>query len=240
MRAFLLDGIACFTWKTVREESLQQSLRLVIFAAYSGLVLGQAPNFPADIDPISMSRFPIVERAAMKTDADRAAYDYVVGTAPRQVPLRGPGGISLHSPGSAEPIDRLNRYLRSESVIGRKLFELCAIIGAWEFEQQYEWTGHEAAALQFGVSQKAVDTIKFNRPIEGLPEDETVVIQMGRQILRDHKLDSELYTHAVKLFGRQGTLEVAVSIGDYVLAGIMLITADHQLPPDRPPLLPAR
>jgi hypothetical protein len=157
------------------------------------------------------------------------------------VPLRGPGGdIALHSSGSAEPIDRLNRYLRSESIIRRKLFELCAIIGAWEFEQQYEWTGHEAAALQFGVSQKAVDTIKFNRPIEGLAEDETVVIQMGRQILREHNLDSELYSHAVKLFGRQGTLEVAVSIGDYVLAGIMLITADHQLPPDRPPLLPAR
>jgi hypothetical protein len=224
----------------VREAALSQSLRLVVFAGFAGLVAAQTPNFPPDIDPVSMSRFPIVERAAMKTDADRAAYDYIVGTAPRQVPLRGPGGISLHSPGSAESIDRLNRYLRSESAIGRRLFELCAIIGAWEFEQQYEWTGHEAAALQFGVSQKAVDTVKFNRPIEGLAEDETVVIQMGRQILRNHKLDSDLYAHAVKLFGRQGTLEIAISIGDYVLAGIMLITADHQLPPDRPPLLPAR
>jgi hypothetical protein len=228
------------TLKEVREESLSRFSRLVVFAGFGGLAVGQTPKFPADIDPMSMSRFPIVERAAMKTDADRAAYDYVVGTAPRQVPLRGPGGVSLYSPGSAEPIDRLNRYLRSESVIGRRLFELCAIIGAWEIEQQYEWSGHEAAALQFGISQKAVDTVKFNRPIEGLAEDETVVIQMGRQILRDHKLDSELYARAVKLFGRQGTLEVAVSIGDYLLAGIMLITADQQLPPDRPPLLPAR
>ncbi|MEP7367714.1 MAG: hypothetical protein ABI972_31020, partial [Acidobacteriota bacterium] len=129
---------------------------------------------------------------------------------------------------------------RNESVIGRRLFELCAIIGAWEIEQQYEWSGHEAAALQFGVSQKAVDTIKFNRPIEGLPEDETVVIQMGRQILRGHRLDPELYAHAVKLFGRQGTLELSITMGDYVMAGIMLITADHQLPPNRPALLPAR
>ena len=224
----------------VREAALSQSLRLVVFAGFAGLVAAQTPNFPPDIDPLSMSRFPIVERAAMKTDADRAAYDYIVGTAPRQVPLRGPGGISLYSPGSAEPIDRLNRYLRSESVIGRRMFELCAILGAWEIEQQYEWSGHEAAALQFGVSQKAVDTIKFNRPIEGLPEDETVVIQMGRQILREHKLDSGLYAHAVKLFGRQGTLELAITMGDYVLAGIMLITADQQLPSDRPPLLPAR
>ncbi len=216
------------------------TLRLIVFTGAAVIAAGQTSNFPADIDPESMSRFPIVDRSEMKTDADRAAYDYVVGTAPRKVPLRGPGGISLYSPGTAEPIDRINRYLRSESAIGRRLFELCAILGAWELEQQYEWTGHEAAALQFGVSQEAVDTIKYDRPVEGLPEDETVVIQMGRQILREHKLDSELYAHAVKLFGRQGTLEVALSIGDYVLAGIMLITADQQLPPDRPPLLPAR
>lgn len=211
-----------------------------MFAAVFAAVAPAQSSFPADIDPASLSRFPIVQRADLKTDADRAAYDYIVGTAPRPTPLLGPGGISLYSPGSAEPIDRLNRYLRSNSVIGRKLFELCALIGAWEIEQQYEWTGHEAAALQFGVSQKGVDTIKFNRPIEGLAEDETVVIEMGRQILRNHKLDSALYAHAVRLFGRQGTMELAVTMGDYILAGIMLITADHQLPVDRKPLLPAR
>ena len=76
--------------------------------------------------------------------------------------------------------------------------------------------------------------------MEGLNEEETVVIQMGRQILRAHKLEPELFAHAVRLFGRQGTLEISVTIGDYVLAGIMLITADQKLPPDRPPLLPAR
>jgi len=215
-------------------------LSLAFFAGVSAIAFAQQPTRPGDVDAESLSRFPIVGRSQMKTDADRAAYDYIVGTAARQVPLRGPGGVSLHSPGSAEPIERLNRYLRNESVIGRRLFELCAIIGAWEIEQQYEWSGHEAAALQFGVSQKAVDTIKFNRPIEGLPEDETVVIQMGRQILREHKLDSGVYAHAVTLFGRQGTLELAITMGDYVLAGITLITADQQLPPDRPPLLPAR
>jgi len=214
--------------------------RLMLLLGLCGMAAAQTPAIRSDIDSKSLSRFPIVQRAEMKTDADRAAYDYVVGTEPRTTPLLGPGGLSLHSPGSADPIERLNRYLRSESVIGRRLFELCAIIGAWELDQQYEWSGHEPSALQFGVSQKAIDTIKFNRPIEGLPEDETVVIQMGRQILREHRLDSELYAHAVKLFGRQGTLELSITMGDYVLAGIMLITADHQLPPNRPALLPAR
>src|SRR6187402_2977973 len=178
--------------------------RLMLMLGLCSIAAAQTPNTRTDIDSNSLSRFPIVQRSEMKTDADRAAYDYVVGTEPRTTPLRGPGGLSLYSPGSAEAIERLNRYLRNDSVIGRRLFELCAIIGAWEIEQQYEWSGHEPSALEYGVSQKAIDTIKFNRRIEGLPEDETVVIQMGREILRDHHLDSETYAHAVKLFGRQG------------------------------------
>ncbi len=212
---------------------------LLILTALAVTVRAQTAR-PTDIDLVSFSRFPIVQRGDLKTDADRAVYDFVVGTTPRTTPLLGPAGVSLYSPGAAEPIDRLNKYLRNDSVIGRKFFELCALIGASELDQQYEWTGHEAAALQFGVSQKAVDVVKFNRSVDGLDEKETVVIQIGRQILRGHKLEPELFAHAVRLFGRQGTLELSVAIGDYVLAGIMLITADQQLPPDRPPLLPAR
>jgi len=217
-----------------------RSLRLVLMMGSAFTAVAQPPKLPADIDPASMSRFPIVQRTDLKTDADRAAYDYVVGPNPRTTPLLGPGGVGLQSPGASEPIERLNRYLRGSSAIGRKMFELCALIGAWEIEQQYEWSGHQAAALQFGVSQKAIDVVKFSRPVEGLNEDETVVIQMGRQILRDHKLDPQVFGHAVHLFGRQGTLELAITMGDYILAGIMLITADQQLPADRPPLLPTR
>jgi len=202
-------------------------MHLVLFAGFCVSAAAQTGASPSDIDPASMSRFPVVQRTDLKTDADRAVYDYVVGPNPRTTPLRGPGGVSLQSPGVAEPIERLNRYLRGNSVIGRKLFELCALIGAWEIEQQYEWEGHEGAALQFGVSQKAVDVVKFNRPVEGLNEEETVVIQMGRQILRGHKLSPETFAHAVRLFGKQGTLELAVTMGDYILAGIMLITADQ-------------
>ncbi len=215
-------------------------LRLVLCTGLATVAVAQSAGTPADIDPASMSRFPIVQRTDLKTDADRAAYDFVVGPNPRTTPLQGPGGVGLQSPGASEPIERLNRYLRGSTALGRKRFELCALIGAWEIEQQYEWSGHEAAALQFGVSQKAVDVVKFNRPVEGLDEEETVVIQMGRQILRDHKLDSQMFARAVRLFGRQGTLEVAITMGDYILAGIMLTTADQQLPADRKPLLPAR
>ena len=42
------------------------------------------------------------------------------------------------------------------------------------------------------------------------------------------------------VFGRQGAIEIVATIGDYVMAGLMLTAVDQQLPEDRKPLLPPR
>ena len=67
---------------------MSPSLRLVVFAGFAGLAVAQTPKFSRGHRSEVDIAVP-VERAAVKTDADRAAYDYVVGTAPRQVPSRG-------------------------------------------------------------------------------------------------------------------------------------------------------
>ena len=85
-----------------------------------------------------------------------------------------------------------------------------------------------------------IDTIKHDREPIGLSPEETLIIKFGRQIMREHKLDSALFAEAVKHFGRKGTVELATVMGDYVMAGIVLTAIDQQLPPDRPALLPAR
>jgi hypothetical protein len=40
------------------------------------------------------------------------------------------------------------------------------------------------------------------------------------------------------LFGERGTVDLAVLVGDYVLAGFLLETGDHQLPAEMKPTLP--
>ena len=66
------------------------------------------------------------------------------------LPRMGPQATSMYSIGVAEPMDNLNQYLR-KTVVGSHYFEISALIAAREFDQQYEWTGHEAGALRAGV-----------------------------------------------------------------------------------------
>jgi len=105
-------------------------------------------------------------------------------------------------------------------------------------DQQYEWTFHEGAALQEGAPQATVDAIKFHRDTEGLEDKDRLIIQYGREILRDHHLQQSTWMQANALFGAQGALEIAAIIGDYLLAAVILTAVDQQLPADRAPLMP--
>ena len=145
----------------------------------------------------------------------------------------------MYSPITAEPIHVLNQNLR-KTVAGSRYFELSALLAAREFDQQYEWSGHEAAGVRAGLDQAVIDAVKFNRDVAGLPEKDATVIRLGRALFRDHKVSPELWAKTVEFFGRQGAVEIVSTMGDYVMAGFMLTAVDQQLPPDRKPLLPPR
>jgi len=201
------------------------------------LASAQGPKLPADVDPGSYSRLPLLTRDKMTPEQlrimDKIAKD-------RPTPQIGPQATYIYSPGVAEPTDALNQYLR-KTVVGQRYFEMCALIGAWEFEQAYEWSAHEGGAQRAGVEQNVIDAIKFNRDLKGLAEKDAVVIQFGRELFRGkHRPSSATYSKVVEMFGQQGMLELVTIMGDYGMVGLMLNAVGQELPSDRKPLLPAR
>jgi 4-carboxymuconolactone decarboxylase len=208
---------------------------LVIVAAVASA--GGQSSFPADIHPESLSRLPPVQRGDLNEEGKRI-WD-AIASGGRGMPRTGPAPVSMHSPKAAEPIHELNQYLRT-TVAGSRFFELSALVAAREFDQQYEWSGHEPAALRAGLEQSVIDVVKFDRELNGLAERDATVIRLGRALLRDHKVSSELWAKTVELFGRQGAVEIVAIMGDYVMAGLLLTAVDQQLPPDRKALLPPR
>ena len=205
-------------------------------AASAAVVVGGQSRLPADIKADSLSRLPLVQRAQLD-DEGKKIWDHIGGE--RGMPKTGPAPISMYSPKAAAPIHDLNQYLRTIGV-GSRYFELSALIAAREFDQQYEWSGHEPAAVRAGLPQAAIDAVKYNRDVSGLVEKDATVIRLGRALLRDHKVSPELWAKTVELFGPQGAVEITTTIGDYVMAGLLLTAVDQQLPPERKPLLPVK
>ncbi|MGD8324343.1 MAG: hypothetical protein PVF50_08245 [Gammaproteobacteria bacterium] len=191
---------------------------------------------PPDIDPESYSRLPLIPKDSLDAEGQRI-FEVINGT-DTNLPRLGPPANSMYSIAAAEPYDVMNQLLR-RTITGRQFFEISTLVPAREFNQQYEWSAHEVGAQRAGVSQEVIDVIKFNRPVDGLPEKEATVIEYGRALLRgDRQISPEMFAKMVSLFGRQGTIEITMIMGDYTMTAMLLNAVNQQMPPDREPLLP--
>jgi 4-carboxymuconolactone decarboxylase len=211
-------------------------MKLMLTASLAITALAQTPQLPSDIDPQSYSRLPLVSRASLLGTEQRdalAVYDAVNGKDaqgnPRPTPAMGPAATSMYSFGVAGPMDQLNKYVRVIKA-GPAMYQLCSIIAARAYDEPYEWNSHEPGARRAGVSEAAINAVKFGLPLDGVPEKEALVIRFGRALLQDHKVPSDLYAQVVKTFGREGMFELTAAIGDYVMAAIMLRAVDQHVP----------
>jgi len=201
-------------------------MRILHFVCFSGLLFGQSPKLPPDIDPQSNSRLPLIQRDRL-SDEDKKIFDDVSNTAP--------GRVSMYSPPLAEPIRTLNSRLRA-TVLGSQMFEICALVAAREFDEDFEWTGHDAGAKRAGVSEQTIQAIQFNRDLKDIPAKDALMIRFGRALFREHKVSPELYAEVVKTFGQRGMVEAAWIMGDYAMAAVALRAVDQRNPDGSQPL----
>jgi 4-carboxymuconolactone decarboxylase len=176
-----------------------------------------------------LSRLPPPTAADLDEEAERllaARTDYKPGPGPTHITVYAPRDRSLGIPTG------------TNSPVGPRLFQLAALIGARECDQQYEWSAHEPAGLRQGLEQHVIDVVKFDKDVAGLDEKDATLITFGRAVFREHRVSSELWAKMVGLFGRQHTVDLMSIMTDYHRVGLMLNAVDQHLPPSRPALLP--
>jgi alkylhydroperoxidase family enzyme len=218
-------------------STIIKAVAAAILSGGAWAVLAQPGDLPPDIDPVSLSRLPPLTRADLDAEG-QAVWDKYIGEKP--APKSGPPAVMMYSPKSEAAFEDLNGYLRYNGALSPRHTEVAILVATAEIKQQYEYSAHEPAALKFGAPQEVIDTIKYDRAPVGLTPEETLIIKFGRQIMREHKLESALFKEAVERFGKRGTVELATVMGDYVMAGIVLTAVDQHLPADRPARLPTK
>jgi len=195
--------------------------------------------FPKDIYPDSRNRLPNPKREDMD-DFGKKVFDEQTGPRlawTKQIPLR------LYSPQLAKPMADAHYYLKYQCGLGDRLTAIAVLVTAWEMNNQFEWTQWELHARMPGdgyVEPGIIDLIKYNKPVTGLGEKETVIVNFGRELFGKKKVSSETFAHALKLFGPKGTVNLTNLMALYVATGIELNAFDQQLMEGQKPLLPTR
>lgn len=155
------------------------------------------------------------------------------------VPRYGPGSVMIHVPNAHRWATGLNHYLRDESSLPKKVQELAMLVTARELDCQHIWNAHAASARKAGVPNALVDALRDRKELPALAADEAAVVHFGREFFRTHKVSRGAFQAALEQFGRQGVVELGLTLGNYSLLALMINSFDSDLPPDRTePLLP--
>ncbi len=142
---------------------------------------------------------------------------------------RGAAGIRLHGSGVA---------VRWESPLGRALTELAILVTARENDQSFEWSLHELAGIAVGLDPQVIDVVRNGQPLTGAGEKESVIIQIGREIFREHALSSETYARALRVLGETNLVDIVGLMGTYTSVGTGLTAFNSQMPPGWKQFLP--
>jgi len=194
-----------------------------------GTAAEYSASLPDDVNPESRGRLPIVNREALD-DAGKAIYDrYMAPDSTSLAGIQGPGGIRLHA-----GVDK------SPTRIDDKVSELVRLVIAREMDQQFEWTMHEPVALKAGLAPAIIDTIRHRKSLQGVPEMEASIIQMGREIFQEHRVSPETYNELTRHFGHRDLMEIVELMSGGMNSFFLLYLYDVHLPYDRPSLLPVK
>ena len=186
-----------------------------------------------------MARLPLASRATTPAGQE-AAFDEITQNG-ASVPPYGPGSVLTHVPEASRHATALNQYLRNSASLPHKAAELAMLVAAREMDCQHIWNAHAASPRAAGVSFILVNAIRVGKPINYrmASDDEMAVINLGREILRNHQVSRGAYQAALEIFGQQGTIELTLVFGNYTMLAMLINTFDTDLPPNRnEPLLP--
>ncbi|MGY8815813.1 MAG: carboxymuconolactone decarboxylase family protein [Gammaproteobacteria bacterium] len=184
-------------------------------------------SLPKDIYVDSGNRLPVVNRNEL-TEDKKSTYDGLVSPNTRTLAgIRGPGGIRLHGSGDL-----------GESKVDRRTQELARLVVSREMDQGFEWTLHEPVALKFGLEPFIIDVIRNGKSLQGVPEREASIIQLGREIFQNHKVRPETFARVLKQIGKRDLIDICDYMGNYTKTAILLHAVNAHLPYDRESLLP--
>ena len=136
--------------------------------------------------------------------------------------ISGPSTIVLYSPGLARPWNEISEYLHRQSIVEPEHAELAVCATAREKDCGYVWNAHVPLARKAGILPAMLDVVRERRSVSVLYEPEAAVILYARQLIRDNRVESDVFDQLLAAHGPQWMVELTYWIGRYqALAGIL-------------------
>jgi hypothetical protein len=130
-------------------------------------------------------------------------------------------------------------YLRFGASLSEPIREVSILATARECKGAFEWAAHEPEALNVGVPEEVIRSIKFREPSAAIEAPYGVVVELIREAFTERSVTAETYDAAVSLLGVPLLIDLMTLAGTYASTAALLAVFDMQLDPGETHLLPS-
>ena len=95
---------------------------------------------------------------------------------------------------------------------------------------------HTKLGLAAGTREEALQAVDSYGSVDGLTEEEALIIQFGRELLESPSVSDETFEAVKARYGEKGLMELTALMSVYMMNAAILRVADHPAPPDARPL----
>jgi 4-carboxymuconolactone decarboxylase len=182
-----------------------------------------------------MSRLDPLDPAEL--NAEQQALLDAIQSGPRgarhgRIGLAGPFGVWLRSPTIGAAAQAFGAAVRFRTSLPENVKEVAiCTVGAF-YRARFEFAVHARLAREAGVSEAAIEAIRTGARPPLDDAGEALAHGVADALLREHRLNDDLYRRAQAHFGESGMVELVTIVGYYCQISLTLNAFEVPLPDD--------
>lgn len=169
-----------------------------------------------------MSRIPLITKHEDMPENAQHFFDRIVRT---RGCVAGPFQVLLHSPDMADRLSTVGEYLLYNAVLSAPVKTLTWLIAAREYDCDFAWDACFPYAKEAGIQDSIIDAIRDRKPLVGLSQEQKLLTEFCYQLLKgNHHVSDTLYRETVDHFGIAATVQIAATIGYFLMLAFLANT----------------
>ena len=202
---------------------------------FAPLVVGERPTVERPVLPAlsgrkSVARLPLLAGHDDVPPQHQHFLDRVVRTRGWVAPAFQ---VLLHTPDVAERMAHIGAFLLYEGILPPAVRALIGLIAARELDSDYVWAACVGPARAAKVDGGLIDALENGKLPGSIDQRERVLLDFCRQLLRgNHHVSEATYQAAIAAFGVPAAVQIAVTLGYFVMMGLVVNAFEVSPPGD--------
>ncbi|OUU80055.1 MAG: hypothetical protein CBC38_01275 [Gammaproteobacteria bacterium TMED78] len=128
----------------------------------------------------------------------------------------------LIRPELADRAQLLGESLRYDNSLKPEFIEIIILLVARHWDAKYEWEFHKIIALDLGISENFIDSIKRYQEPDFSSDHEKCIYEFTNSLLERKLIEDDLYEKSINYFRDEGLVEIVTLVGYYSLISMTI------------------